>query len=119
MAFSKPIPVFHKQQIDVLSFSVEFNDLSPVDELRGPKTPSNRQSLRHFLHWISQGKSLDEAGAEVAVRVIAKHPTVPASKLKAPRTLSDNVVALYREARFTLSNDMMNVCKNTSLSVCP
>ena len=102
MALSKPVPVFKKQQIDILWFSHEFGDLTPVDEFRGPKTPSNRLSLRLLLHWISQGNSLDEAGAEVAVRVVAKHPTVPASKLKAPRTLSENAISLYREARFPL-----------------
>ena len=103
MALSKPIPVFHKEQINILAFSHEFGDLSALDAFRGPKTPSNCQSLRHMLFFVSQGKSLDEAAAIVGSNVIVKHPTVPAAKLKAARYIKENVIDLYREARSLLN----------------
>ena len=93
------VPVFHKRQIDLLEFSKEFGDLTPIDDFRGPKTLSQRQTLRLSLHYLSQGKTQDEAGSEVVKRVLEKHPTVPASKLKAERTLIEDVKTLYKDAR--------------------
>ena len=102
MALSKEVPIFHRQQIDILQFIEELGELTPISEFRGPKTPSNRQILQLILYFLSQGKSCDEAGSEVVLRLLLKHTTVPATKMKAFRTLKENVVSLYKEARFIL-----------------
>ena len=79
-------------------FASDFGDMSPLKELRGPKTPSNRQVLRLFLFFFSLGNTtLQAAATSVVTEVLKKHTT---SVCKKPRTLADDVLALYKEARY-------------------
>ena len=98
MSLSKEIPVFHKLLIDILDFSSHFGDLSPIEEFRGPKTPSYRQALRNLLFGLSKGTSLQESANEVVVRVLLKHPT-ETRDLKCPRDLANDVINIYKDAR--------------------
>ena len=64
-----------KKREKVLKFSSEFGDLSPIEEFKGPKTPSNRQVLRLLLYWVSIGYSLQSAAAAVVTEVLRKQAT--------------------------------------------
>ena len=91
-------PPKHRQQNDLLEFIPELGDLSPISEFKGPRTPSRRQVLRLFLSFLALGFTLLEAGGEVVDRVLKKHPT--ASQTKTRKTLSGDVIALYKDTRF-------------------
>ena len=80
-------------------FSNDFGEMSLIDGLRGPKTPSNRQVLRLFLFFVSLGNSLQDAANSVVTKVLKKHSTAVCKK---PRTLADDVRALYNEARLLM-----------------
>ena len=87
MSSKKPIP----------DFANEFGDLSPIKEIRGPKTPSRRQVLRLFLFLLTLGNSQLEAAKAVVVDVLKKHST---HVCKDPGRLERDVMALYQETRF-------------------
>ena len=72
-------------------------DLSHLEDLKGPKTPSNRQVLRFFLFLISLGQSLNDAADAVVERVLQKHPSTSVSKTE--RRLRDDVKDIYHEAK--------------------
>ena len=72
-------------------------DLSHVEDLKGPKTPSNRQVLRFFLFLVSLGQSLNDAADAVVERVLQKHPSTSVSKTE--RRLRDDVKDIYHEAK--------------------
>ena len=99
MSLSKEVPVFYKDQIDLLDFPDNFGDLSPIKVFQGPKTPSNRQVLRNILYCVSQGRTLQESADEVVNRVLLKHPS-ETTNLKHPRTLVDDLMNIFKEARF-------------------
>ena len=82
----------------VPEFSSDFGDLSPVDALRGPKTPSNRQVLRLFLFLFLAGNLLQSAAELVVKQVLRKHKT---HVCKTERRLQDDVKVLYTEATHT------------------
>ena len=56
----------------VPEFSSDFGDLSLIDALRGPKTPSNRQVLRLFLFLFLAGNLLQSAAELVVEQVLRK-----------------------------------------------
>ena len=99
MALSKEIPTSKKVQIDLLEFGPSFGDLSPLESFLGPKTPGNRAALRNFLYWVAQGKPLRESANEVVFAVLLKHPS-EANNLKDSRYLANDVIKIYKEARF-------------------
>ena len=72
--------------------------MSPVEDFKGPKTPSNRQVLRLFLHFVAIGYSLQVAAREVVTQVLGKHTS---SISKSPRRPQDDVLSLYKESRFS------------------
>ena len=72
-------------------------DLSPTEDLKGPKAPSNRQVLRFFLFLISLGQSLNDAADTVVQRILDKHPTTSVSKTE--RRLREDVKNIYTEAK--------------------
>ena len=95
---SEEQPKKERTQNDVLEFLPEMGDLSPTDGLRGPKTPSRRQVLRHFLFFIALGSTLREAADQVVPAVLKKHPsTTPKNHYK----LRDDIVGLYHAVRLT------------------
>ena len=89
----------------VLEFGSEFGDMSPIDEFRGPKTPSNRQVLRMMLHFAALSSTLREAAKDVITKVMEKHTT---AVCKSPRRLEDDIIALHSEARFINQQLTMN-----------
>ncbi len=97
MSLSKESPPPKKRE-HILEFSDEFGDLSPIDDFRGPRTPSRRQVLRHVLFWIEGGKNLKEAANEVVPRLLQKHSCLAAGA-KSPRRLSEDIISLYKYAR--------------------
>ena len=89
-------PRKERKQNDVLEFISELGDFSPVDGLRGPKTPSRRQVLRLFLFFIALGNTLAEAADKVVPEILKKHPKVsPKSYYK----LRDDIISLYHAIR--------------------
>ena len=83
------------KEAEVLEFGSEFGDLNPIDGLRGPKMPSRRQVLHHFLFFITLGCSLVEAADKVVPNIL-KHSTETA---KNRYKLRDDVSNLYRAVR--------------------
>ena len=93
---SQEIPKRSRKQHDVLDFIQELGDLSPVDGLRGPKTPSSRQVLRFFLFFIALGSSLSDAADKVIPAVLMKHQ---AESPKSRNKLRDDLIGLYHAVR--------------------
>ena len=81
----------------VLEFGDDLGDLSHIKELKGPKTPSNRQVLRLLLYFVSVSSTLRDAAKEVVTQVLGKHTS---SVSKSAGKLEDDVMALHSEARF-------------------
>ena len=96
MSETKEIPAKIKRNRD-LPLLPELGDLSPLSELRGPKTPSNRQVLRFFLFLLSLGRSASSAAEEVVDQVLTKHPET--TDRKSSRRLQLDVIALNSKAR--------------------
>ena len=96
MEEEKPTPKKFKRNCDTPLID-ELGDLSPLEEMRGPKVPSNRQVLRFFLFLLSVGTELSEATGLVVEKVLAKHTTATA---KCQRRLEDDVSDLLKQARF-------------------
>ena len=96
-----------RKQIDILDFLLEMGDLTPLQEFKGPRVPSRRQTLRHFLYFLVLGLSLIDAGNKVVENVLKKHPT-KADQAKTPKRIRDDVIALYKNARliFVVSVDL-------------
>ena len=82
----------------VPEFSSDFGDLSLIDALHGPKTPSNRQVLRLFLFLFLAGNLLQSAAELVVEQVLRKHKT---HVCKTERRLQDDVKGLYTGATHT------------------
>ena len=83
-----------RKQNDLLEFDPRFGDLSPIEEFHGPRTPSRRQVLRRFLHEVSGGNSLIDAGNQVVKNLLEKHPTI-VGQTKSSKRLREDVIALY------------------------
>ena len=57
----KAIPQKHsREQIDLLDFIPELGEMSPISDFKGPRAPSKRQVLRHFLILFCPLLSLSE-----------------------------------------------------------
>ena len=92
-----------RTQIDILDFQPEMGDLSPIQDLKGPCTPSRRQTLRLFLFWLSLGLTLCDSSTKVVDEVLKKHPVqVLAGKTKSEKRLRGDVRDLYTNARLLL-----------------
>merc|ERR1712074_233148 len=79
----------------VPEFSSNFGDLSLIDALHGPKTPSNRQVLGLFLFLFLAGNLLQSAAELVVEQVLRKQKT---HVCKTERWLQNDVKVLYTEA---------------------
>ena len=97
---SEEQPKKERKQNDIFEFFPEMGDLSPIDGLRGPKTPSRRQVLRFFLFFIALGSSLTEAADKVVPEVLKKHPS---ASPKSCKKLRDDVIGLYHAVRLKYS----------------
>ena len=93
---SQEIPKKERKQNNVPDFMAELGDLSPVDGLRGPKTPSRRQVLRFFLFFIALGSSLADAADQVIPDLLKKHQT---ESPKSHKKLRDDLIGLYQAVR--------------------
>ena len=89
-------PTKERTQIVVLDFMAELGEMSPIDGLRGPKTPSRRQVLRHFLFFVAMGSSLIVAAEKVVPNLLKKYAV---RALKSPKKLRDNIVDMYKAIR--------------------
>ena len=87
---------------NVLEFISELGDFSPVDGLRGPKTPSRRQVLRLFLFFIALGNTLAEAADKVVPEILKKHPKV---STKSYYKLRDDIISLYHAIRYEIGKN--------------
>ena len=65
-----------RKKAKIREFGPELGDLYPIDEFKGPKTPSNRQVLPMLLYLAAISSTLREAAKEVITHVLKKHTTI-------------------------------------------
>ena len=87
-----------KEQIDLLDFIPELGEMSPISDFKGPRTPSRRQVLHHFLYFVALGCSLFDAGTKVVTNILTQHGNPKGTKTE--KTLRGDVMSLWKNARF-------------------
>ena len=63
-----------RRRLSLDDFDAAFGDLTPIPEFKGPRVPSNRQSLRRFLYELPKsGNSKSKAAEKVITDVLDEH----------------------------------------------
>ena len=93
---SEEKPKKERGKHDILEFLPQLGDLRPVEEMRGPKTPSRRMVLQNFLYFVAMGSSLLAAAEIVVPSLMKKHPM---EVMKTPKKLRDDIIDLYQALR--------------------